>query len=133
MKYYIAAQLCNSKLHNFIRDELTIQGHTITYDWTVHGPVYADGYKRCGEVAVEELKGVSDADIVIVIMTGSRGTHVELGAALVLGKMVMFYSENPEDHGVTDRFCAFYAHPNVFHFRQMEEVIKACSQMPTKT
>jgi hypothetical protein len=127
MKFYIATSLKNVEQHNFVRDELIARGHKITYDWTLHGPVYVEGYARCGEVAQLELKGIADADIVIVLNKGSRGTHVELGAALALRKYIVFYSENEEDHLPTDRFCAFYAHPRVSHFRQIEEVIQSCS------
>jgi nucleoside 2-deoxyribosyltransferase len=132
MKYYIATKLSNAQAHNRLRDLLSEQGHHLTYDWTIHGPVWTEGYKRCQEVGEAELKGVADADFVIVMMPGGRGTHVELGAALILNKMVLFFSENEEDHQpISPHFSSFYAHSNVYHFRTVEDICKLTKTLNT--
>lgn len=123
MKYYIATGLENHELHNVIRDHLAILGHSITYDWTIHGPVWSKGVERCTVVAVHELLGVKEADFVIVLLPGGRGTHIELGIALAAGRKVYFVSNNPEHHAAAPDVCAFYLHPLVQHFFNWEDVI----------
>lgn len=95
MKYYIATKLHNTANHNIVRDALNRIGHTITYDWTVHGPVFDKGVDEIKRVNELEIKGVRDADVLIVlpncetnnIPTG-RGTHVELGLAIAWEKCI---------------------------------------------
>jgi nucleoside 2-deoxyribosyltransferase len=110
MRFYIATGLDNINAHNDIRDALHQLGHEITYDWTHHGLVWQDGWNRCKQVAEleAEAEGIRTADVIIVVMPGGRGTHVELGMALAYGKPVYFYSQNPEDWDPNPSFCAFY-------------------------
>lgn len=123
MKYYIASKLENHPAHNLLRDALAVHGHEITYDWTVHGPVYRSGLARVREVAVDETKGVLDADFVVVLWPGGRGTHVELGMAIAAGKPVIFVSDVEAHHEATTETCAFYHHPLVRRGRAPYEVL----------
>lgn len=116
MKYYIATKLENHAAHNDLRDALASMGHTITYDWTVHGPVYLQGIERIREVAQLEHQGVADADMVIMLWPGGRGTHVELGMAISLGKHCVLISRVKDHHLATPETCAFYHHPKVERF-----------------
>lgn len=116
MKYYIATKLENHLKHNQIRDMLGQAGHDITYDWTVHGPVWQEGVRRISEVSQMELAGVGNADMVVVILPGGRGTHVKLGAAIGLGKPVVMLAECAEAQEMKKAVpatCAFYHHPLV--------------------
>ena len=122
MKYYIATGLENHQAHNQLRDMLNGLGHKITYDWTEHGPVWQKGQGACRQVALKELAGVEAADTVIVLMPGGRGTHIELGAALIKSKRILFYSAEDKDHWVNEKFCAFYAHPGIVHFKIWEDL-----------
>lgn len=116
MKMYIASRLENYLQVQALRDALLAAGHTITYDWTVHGSVQGQGETRLREVAALEIKGVRDADLVVVLLPGGRGTHAELGAANVLGKPVILFSNSDDPFdcymGTT---CAFYWNENVHH------------------
>lgn len=123
MKIYIASKLENHAAVASLRDTLTALGHEITYDWTVHGPVYRSGLARVAEVAVDEANGVRRADIVAVLWPGGRGTHVELGIALGMEKTVVFISDNEAHHEATTETCAFYHHPFVRRFRTVEEAM----------
>lgn len=84
-----------------------------TYDWTAHGSVQCEGPERLTEVAELELQGVKDADIVIVLLPGGRGTHCELGIANALNKKVFLWAETDEMFLQNDRTCAFYWNSNV--------------------
>jgi nucleoside 2-deoxyribosyltransferase len=114
MKIYIASRLENFLQVQAVRDALAAAGHTITYDWTLHGSVKDDGEARLREVALLELNGVRDADLVVVLLPGGRGTHAELGAANILGKPVILFSDKPHPLLSTDATCAFYWNENVY-------------------
>lgn len=114
MKIYIASKLENYLQVQALRDALIAAGHTITYDWTLHGSVQGQGEARLREVAAAERNGVLQAELVIVLLPGGRGTHAELGMANALGKPVIIFSSfnEPFDEyeGAT---CAFYWNENV--------------------
>lgn len=124
MKYYIATKLENHGEHNRLRDMLNAAGHECTYDWSVHGPVYGSGLEKVREVATLELQGVLDADAVVVLWPGGRGTHVELGAALAAGKPVVVASDVEGHHVASPETCAFYHHPFVTRVRTLEDAFK---------
>lgn len=85
MRYYIATALERAADHTLVRDAMAAAGHQITYDWTAHGSVQSEGLDRIREVAEAETRGVLDADLVIVLLPGGRGTHAELGIAIGAG------------------------------------------------
>ncbi len=135
MKYYIASGLDNFKQVQELRDILNARGWEHTYDWTLHGAVYREGAERLREVAEKEVEGVYMAEVVIVILPGGRGTHLELGAAVGLAASyvcpsgeeeprICIYSPDPEkDFGTNDTTCAFYHHPLVERFSSWDEMI----------
>ena len=123
MKFYIATKLENHSAHNRVMEALQKTGHVCTYDWTIHGPVYTEGLARVRQVAILEWNGVYNADVVIVLWPGGRGTHVELGMALALAKRVIFVSNVDDHHEATTETCAFYHHPAVKRFRSESEAI----------
>lgn len=84
-----------------------------TYDWTKHGSVKTEEQTRIIQVAELELQGVKDADVVIVLLPGGRGTHAELGIANALRKKVFLWAETDELFLQDDRTCAFYWNINV--------------------
>jgi hypothetical protein len=118
-----------------VKGMLDAAGWTHTYDWTVHGSVQKCGTERIAEVAKAETLGVMKADVVIVLLPGGRGTHVEIGLALAnlwaCGSrpedqdiLICLYSPNPdEDFGTTGKTCAFYHYPNVQKFTDLDEMI----------
>lgn len=108
MKFYIATRLENHALHNDVRDALVARGHKITYDWTIHGPVWRDGVARIQEVCAAELQGVYAADVVVVLLPGGRGTHAELGAALARGKSLILWHPDHVMFEASPETCAFY-------------------------
>lgn len=117
MKFYIATRLERAADHNLVRDQLVEMGHEITYDWTAHGSVQKEGAARIREVALAETRGVQEADFVVVLLPGGRGTHAELGLALAFGIPVLIHSREEDGFFADDgRTCAFYHHPLVTRF-----------------
>ena len=76
MKFYIASKLENAEQVSKVASVLKAAGHEHTYDWTKHGSVKGEGENRLREVMQNEFFGVRDADMVIILMPGGRGTHV---------------------------------------------------------
>ena len=72
-----------------------------TYDWTSHGCVLGDK-KALQRVAKKELYGAAQADLVIVLLPGGRGTHTELGIALMSGCEIVLHSEEPAPFDVNN-------------------------------
>jgi hypothetical protein len=132
-KFYIASGLDNAGQVRQVAETLKAAGWTHTYDWTVHGSVAGKGPDVFVETAAAEVLGVRDADVVIVLLPGGRGTHAELGVAL--GEAVWreatgfemgvcIYSPTPEkDFGTGRTTCAFYHHPNVQRFDDLDEMV----------
>jgi len=113
MKFYIASKLENFEQVQYLRDRLKEQRWTHTYDWTQHGSVKTVSTEILKEVAEKEFQGVADADVVIVLTPQGRGTHVELGIALALGKKVFIWHENDKYFKCTDDTSSFYWLSNV--------------------
>ena len=107
MKFYIAGKLENADNVRRVRDALVAAGHVITYDWTVHGNVrIADDeavtladVERIYDVAQAEIDGVLDAEVVVAMLPGGRGTHVEIGIGIGAGRSIVFHCE-PEHRPV---------------------------------
>lgn len=63
---------------------------------------------------MHEQKGIFDSDVVIILLPGGRGTHIELGMALAWGKKIYLYSANGEEFKIE----------NTVNFYQIPEIIK---------
>ena len=108
MKFYIASKLENAEIVKRVAAVLKAAGHEHTYDWTEHGSVQGEGEARLREVAENERQGVLDADMVIVILPGGRGTHAELGMAAAWERPIMICAETDELFQADTHTCAFY-------------------------
>jgi len=106
---YVATGLEHAHRAWLVGYALRAAGHAITYDWTTHGSVQGEGFARLAEVAQAERDGVAVADLVIAILPGGRGTHVEIGMALGYGIPVALLIQN----GCYDAECAFYSLPEI--------------------
>jgi nucleoside 2-deoxyribosyltransferase len=132
MKTYIATRLENHRTHNRVRDALVEVGVELTYDWSLHGPVWMHGEQRIQEVSERETHGVKDADFVIVILPGGRGTHAELGMAIALDKPVFLLCESDDTRkmlGACEETCAFYHHRCCIWVHTVEQLLRLVVQL----
>ena len=113
MKFYIASKLESAARVRELAEKLKSWGWQHTYDWTTHGSVQSEGQERLIEVAENEIQGVREADVVIVLLPGGRGTHAELGAANILRKPVFIWAESDGFFESNKKTCAFYWNQNV--------------------
>lgn len=113
MKYYIATSLARMTSHHIVRDALKLLGHDLSYDWTLHGSVQSVSKERLREVALLELSSITAADVVIVLLPGGYGTHIELGFSIAKGKKIFIHSEDALVFELGPQTNAFYHHPDV--------------------
>ncbi|MEN6635419.1 MAG: hypothetical protein ABFC56_06190 [Clostridiaceae bacterium] len=115
MKFYVASGVSNAEKVNQTAAALTASGHTRTYDWTTHGDVSKADSEFKRHVAASELRGVLEAELVVLLLPGRFGTHAELGIALGTygNKRILLWSEIPAPFDGTEGFCVFYHHPAV--------------------
>ena len=90
-------------------DELKANGWKQTFAWSDQGAQTPGEY---GDIAQAELEGVREADVLIVLLPGGFGTHVEIGAALGLGKRIILHAPNRKTLE-TPYPCVFHYHPLV--------------------
>ena len=112
MKFYISSRLHNIDQVRHVASLLKGHGWTHTCDWTnfVVSSNSPDSLRTIGE---KELDGVRTADIVIVLTPQGRGTHIELGMAIALGKKVYIYHADDSYFLCDDNTCSFYWLPQV--------------------
>jgi nucleoside 2-deoxyribosyltransferase len=106
-RFYLATRVDLSERASALLEALKEQGWERTFAWT--GEIDPDRY---AETALKEIEGVRAADVVIALLPGGRGTHVEIGAALGLGKPVILHA--PDRETLTKPYpCVFHYHPGV--------------------
>lgn len=108
---YIASTLDNADIVSKLGRQLEINGYPITYKWYAHG--YITNKSDRIRISQLELNGVLESTIVIVLLPGGRGTHIEIGAALMSNKKVLLHSLDGKYIGHNNRHCAFYSHPRI--------------------
>ncbi len=111
MKTYIATSLSRLKDQQELAKALEGLGVTLSFDWTRTGTLAGRPHD---EVSQDEIMGVAEADFLVVLLPAKRGTHVELGAALMAGKPVFIHAPDEESLLGGDTYtCVFYSHPLV--------------------
>ncbi len=88
-RFYLATRKDRGQQAEPLLEALKAQGWERTFVWTAQDEASTHGY---AEVALKELAGVREADVLIVLLPGGYGTHVEIGAALALGKPVILHA-----------------------------------------
>jgi len=129
MKYYIATGLERAKTHNKVRDELKKLGHEITYDWSIHGNVKNISINKLKEVSFSEINAIKEADFIVILLPGGRGTHTELGASLAYNKLIFLHTSEEKLLNLGNNTCAFYHHKQIISFKcPLDEFIKYINQ-----
>lgn len=103
-KVYIASTLSNWKRIRSLRDQLANRGIELTYDWTQWGKdIYGSGTKvrpagiksdeQLVKTAMKEVNGVQDADAILLVLPGERGSHFELAIAWAARKPIIILTD----------------------------------------
>ena len=111
LKFYIGSGLERWEDVRALARALERHGWKQTYDWTA-GLFREKGPAELAEIARLERQGVADADLVVILLPAGRGSHIELGMALALGKPVALCAEE-ERTFLGERAVSFYELPQV--------------------
>lgn len=130
-KFYVASGFRNVDAVQYVTKQLVNKGYMHTYDWTKNAK--ARTLEDLKEIGQNEKDAVIESDFIVVILPGGKGTHIELGIALGLGKKIFLYSPD----GVIDHFettSTFYHLPEVEKcYGTLDELVeKVISQLPLK-
>lgn len=111
MKFYIGAGMKNWELVNNYAKLLKENGWEQTHDWVKN---ISDDISRDDMIkyASLESQGVADADVVIMLLPGGRGAHIELGMAMALNKKIFLCSTTEEEFSI-ENTVAFYELPKI--------------------
>lgn len=106
-KFYIASSFKNINEVRYVSKMLKDKGFIQTYDWTLNER--AASYEALEKIGQEELAAVIDCDLINVILPAGKGSHIELGIALGIGKKIFLYSPNKEVNNLdaTSNFLSF--------------------------
>ncbi len=108
-RFYVSSRKDRSEQANALSEALKAHGWERTFVWTDQVNATREAHAA---TAVAELKGVHNADVLIVLLPGGFGTHVEIGAALALGKRIILHSPDQKTLE-TPYSCVFHYHPGV--------------------
>jgi nucleoside 2-deoxyribosyltransferase len=108
-RFYLATRKDRETQANAIAEALTAEGWKRTFVWTAEDGADPD---RHAELAQQEIEAIISADVLIVLLPGGYGTHVEIGAALALGKPVILHAPDRKTLETPYR-CVFHYHPGV--------------------
>ena len=134
MNFYIASGLKNWKQVKELSDKLENQGWKNTHNWAKNGLVSnTDSTKEdLGKISREQIQAIIKSDVVLIIITMGRGTHVELGACITLCELglpqkIYLYSEDPEYFEICSKTAGAYH--NEFVIQKTGDVNKVVSDI----
>jgi nucleoside 2-deoxyribosyltransferase len=108
-RFFLSTRKDRSAEADALSAGLKVRGWERTLAWTGEDSESSEGNAA---IAVAELEGVREADVLVVLLPGGYGTHVEIGAALALGKPVILHAPDRKTL-VTPYLCVFHYHPAV--------------------
>ncbi|MDW0114515.1 group-specific protein [Sporosarcina saromensis] len=109
-KFYVASSFQNKEIVRHVSMRLVDKGFIHTYDWTKNGR--ASTIEELMEIGLQEKNAVLEADFIIVLLPGGKGSHIELGIALGQGKTIYLYSRN-DDINNFETTSTFYHLSNI--------------------
>jgi nucleoside 2-deoxyribosyltransferase len=108
-RFYLATRKDRATEADAISNELKDYGWERTLTWS--DQAHADSESHAA-LAQAELRAVTEADVLIVMLPGGYGTHVEIGAALALGKPIVLHA--PDQKTLETPYpCVFHYHPRI--------------------
>ncbi|WP_404450666.1 nucleoside 2-deoxyribosyltransferase [Virgibacillus necropolis] len=125
MRFYIASSFQNKDMVRYASQKLIAKGFTHTYDWTMNQR--ATEPESLYAIGEQEKNAVQNCDVFIMLMPAGKSSHVELGIALGLGKLVYIYS--PEEIAPSDDSTFYYVdgvtriYGEIDHFLSMIGVV----------
>lgn len=127
MKFYIGSSFGNSEKVKALSEKLKGCGWEHTYDWTQSDAPALYTKEALAQIAALEQDGIREAEAVIILLPGGRGTHVELGMALALEKKIFLCAQ--DEHVLQADPVNFYVSKGIIHLiGTVDEVAKKIVQ-----
>lgn len=130
MKFYIGSGFKNCELVNYYSKKLEENEWENTYNWTknINKDITIEDLK---EISKLEQKGISDSDVVIILLPAGRGTHIELGMSIALNKKIFLCTNNKEEFSI-ENTVGFYQIPSIIKLigtadENIKEIMKVIS------
>lgn len=130
MKFYIGSGFKNCELVNYYSKKLEENEWENTYNWTknIDKDITIGDLK---EISKLEQKGISDSDVVIILLPAGRGTHIELGMSIALNKKIFLCTSNKEEFSI-ENTVVFYQIPSIIKLigtadENIKEIMKIIS------
>lgn len=122
-KFYIGTSFKNSDVVNYFSKELEKYGWKHTYNWAENIKERETEEDMIKNSILEE-NGINESEVVIIILPGGRGTHIELGIAVALNKKIYLCSENKDDFSI-ENTVPFYESQKIKKiYGTKDEIIK---------
>lgn len=120
MKFYIASSLLNKQAVNYVSDKLIAAGYVHTYDWTKNNR--ASTLNELKVIGESEKNAILACDVIVILLPGGKGSHIELGIAIGQGKKIFLYSADKKVNDL-DTTSTFY------HLPEVEQVIGTLDEL----
>lgn len=123
MKFFVSGKVGVQNDAKSAMKTLQDAGHQITFDWTTieHLRPYDKNSSASREAAIQESRGVKDADVLVIIAHNKGvGMYVELGIAIGVGIPIRIVTD-------VESRSMFFHHPLVKRVNSIDEVIKEFS------
>lgn len=128
MKFYVASSLANREDVRSVSSELMNRGFTHTYDWTVNGR--ADTYQALETIGIKEKEAIMASDMVIILLPGGKGSHIEMGIAMGAGKKVYLHSFDEAVFNI-EQASTFYLLPEIERIiGTLDKLVEAVCSVP---
>ncbi|KDN58952.1 group-specific protein [Exiguobacterium sp. AB2] len=123
MNYYIGSGFYNIENVRRLRDLLSAQGHTHTYDWTLN--TRADSVDALRDIGEKERDAIKGSDFVVILLPAGKGSHVELGTAI--GSSVPVFL-----HDTTDSMTNFETKSTFYHVSHVIQLSDNLEHVPNQ-
>lgn len=110
MKFYIGSGLKNKEAVRTVAGKLKQSGWDHTYDWTQNELV--SSLEELRTIGMLEKQAVDAADVVVILLPGGKGTHIELGMAIATKKKIFLHDSSGEAMNVPTT-STFYHLPEI--------------------
>ena len=105
VNFYIASSFNNIEKVRELSNRLKTKGYVHSYDWTQNER--ANSFEALSSIGTKEKEAVINSDFFVILLPAGKGSHIELGIALGLGKRIYLYSETNEIYEY-DKTSTFY-------------------------
>jgi len=109
MKFYIGSSFKNSEIVNYMAEKLKENGWEHTYNWA-NTIVGEETEEELINFSMLEKQAIIDSDVIIIILPGGRGTHIELGISLALNKKIYLCSLDGKDFNLDNAVNFYFSH-----------------------